>query len=187
MLIGYARISTTDQNLDLQHDALRGAGCQKIFDDRASGARADRPGLARVFDHLRTGDTLVVWRLDRLGRSLKDLIAQVEDLKAQGVGLKSLEESIDTTHPNGELILHLFGSLAQFERTLIKERTRAGLAAARARGRMGGRRKRLNAAKRAHAVALWRGREHTVREICTLMGIGRSTLYDYIRESTHGG
>lgn len=112
MLIGYARISTTDQNLDLQHDALRAAGCQKIFDDRASGARADRPGLARIFDHLRKGDTLVVWRLDRLGRSLKDLTAQVEDLKAQGVGLKSLEESIDTTHPNGELILHLFGSLA---------------------------------------------------------------------------
>src|ERR671917_2418146 len=137
MQIGYARVSTEEQTLNLQLDALHAAGCEQIFTDWVSGARAERPGLANALGHLREGDTLVVWRLDRLGRSLPHLIETVTALAARGVGFRSLTESIDTTHSGGKLIFHIFGALAEFERDLIRERTRAGLAAARARGRNG--------------------------------------------------
>ena len=186
MLIGYARVSKGEQNLDLQHDALSAAGCERIFDDRASGARTERPGLTRALEQIRDGDTLVVWRLDRLGRSLRDLISRAEELKEMGAGLKSLQESIDTTSSGGQLVFHLFGSLAEFERDLIRERTQAGLKAARARGRRGGRKKALTARQRAHAVDLYRSREHTVAEICGLMGISRATLYAYVGEFSDG-
>ena len=184
MRVGYCRISTGDQTLDLQRDALKEAGCKRVFEDTASGGMADRPGLQAALDHLRAGDTLVVWRLDRLGRSLKDLIARAESLRTQGVGLRSLKESIDTDSSAGQLIFHIFGALAEFERALIRERTNAGLSAARARGRRGGRPKRLDAKKRAHAVELYRSRKHTVKEICELMGVSRATLYGYVRESS---
>lgn len=186
MLIGYARVSTDDQTLDLQRDALTAAGCEKLFEDTASGAKADRPGLMRALDHVRAGDTFVVWRLDRLGRSLKDLIVRAEELHDQGVGFRSLQESIDTTTSGGQLVFHIFGALAEFERTLIRERTQAGLAAARARGRKGGRRKLLDARKRAHAVDLYKSRKHTAKEICDLMGISRATLYAYVEEFSDG-
>ena len=184
MLIGYARVSTDDQTLDLQRDALEEAGCERIFEDTSGGA-GDRPNLQQAFSHLRAGDTLVVWRLDRLGRSLKDLIARAESLCSKGVGLKSLKEAIDTDSPTGQLVFHIFGALAEFERALIRERTQAGLQAARARGRLGGRRKRLNAQQRAHAVQLYRSRRHTVKEICSLMGIARATLYANINEAAN--
>ena len=187
MRIGYARVSTEEQSLELQHDALRSAGCERIFDDRASGAKAQRPGLHRALEQLRGGDTLVVWRLDRLGRSLKDLIARAEELKGMGVGLKSLQEGVDTTSSGGQLIFHLFGALAEFERCLNSERTQAGLAAARARGRKGGRKKKLTTPQRAHAVEIYRSREHTVPEICSLMGISRATLYAYVDEFSDAG
>lgn len=182
MLIGCARVSTDDQTLDLQRDALTEAGCDRIFEDTAGGA-AERPNLHQALSHLRTGDALVVWRLDRIGRSLKDLIIRAEELRARGVGLRSLHEAIDTDSSSGRLIFHIFGALAEFERALIRERTQAGLQAARARGRLGGRRKRLNAQQRAHAVQLYRSRQHTVKEICSLMGIARATLYAYVSEA----
>jgi len=145
MLIGYARVSSDDQNLDLQLDELKKAGCKKILEDRISGARASRPGLERMLETVREGDVVVVWRLDRLGRSLKDLIELVASLETRGVGLTSLKEKIDTTSSSGRLVFHIFGALAEFERSLIRDRTSAGLAAARARGRTGGRPKALDA------------------------------------------
>ena len=181
MLIGYARVSTDDQTLDLQRDALTEAGCERIFEDTAGGT-AERPSLEQALSHLRSGDTLVVWRLDRLGRSLKDLISRAEALRTGGVGLKSLKEAIETDSPTGQLVFHIFGALAEFKRALIRERTQAGLQAARARGRLGGRKKRLNVQQRRHAVELYRSRQHTVKEICSLMGISRATLYAYVEE-----
>ena len=139
MYIGYARVSTQDQHLDLQQDALQQAGCTRIIVDRVSGTVAERPGLAKLKEILRAEDTLVVWRLDRLGRSLKDLIAWVAWLEQEGIGLRSLHEALDTTTPSGKLTFHIFGALAEFERQLIQERTQAGLRVARARGRLGGR------------------------------------------------
>lgn len=186
MLIGYARVSTDDQNLDLQRDALSAAGCAKVFEDMMGGAKADRPGLRQALDHLRTGDTLVIWRLDRLGRSLKDLIARAEDLRLRGVGLQSLQETINTDSSSGQLIFHIFGALSEFEHNLVRERTQAGLAAARARGRKGGRRKRLDEKQRAHTVELYNSRKHTAKEICALMGISRATLYTYVEEFSDG-
>ena len=183
MLIGYARVSTDDQNLDLQHDALHKAGCEKIYSDQQSGANADRPGLVSAFDTLRARDTLVIWRLDRLGRSLKDLIQMVEQLEKRGVGLKSIQENIDTTTSGGRLVFHLFGALAEFERNLIRERTQAGLSAARARGRLGGRPKLLDPNKRELVLRLYRERQHTIAEICAMMGIAKSTLYNYLAEA----
>lgn len=183
MLIGYARVSTDDQHLDLQRDALQKAGCERVFEDTASGAKAERVGLATLMAVLRAGDTVVIWRLDRLGRSLKDLIALVEQLDAGGVGLRSVQENIDTASIGGRLVFHLFGALAEFERNLIRERTRSGLTAARARGRQGGRKKRLDPAKRAVALRLYHERQHTVEEICRMMGVGRSTLYNYLTEA----
>lgn len=180
MLVGYARISTDDQNLNLQRDALQLAGCEKIFEDQISGAKAERPGLHAVLQFVRPGDTLVIWRLDRLSRSLKDLIEMVNALESNGIGLKSLQESIDTTSSSGMLIFHVFGALAEFERNLTRERTQAGLQAARARGRKGGRPKTLNKDKQALAVQLYDERKHTVTQICELMGVSRPTLYKYI-------
>src|SRR2546421_2459237 len=139
MLIGYARVSTQDQTLDLQTDALNRAGCEKMFTDTTSGAKSERPGLQDAMNHLRAGDTLVVWRLDRLGRTLKHLIATIADLSDNDIGFKSLQENMDTTTSGGKLIFHIFGALAEFEREIIRERTNAGLQAARARGRVGGR------------------------------------------------
>lgn len=180
MLVGYARVSTDDQNLNLQRDALQMAGCEKIFEDQISGAKAERPGLHAGLQFVRTGDTLVIWRLDRLSRTLKDLIEMVKLLESNGIGLKSLQESIDTTSSSGMLIFHLFGALAEFERNLTRERTQAGLQAARARGRKGGRPKVLNKDKQALAVQLYDERKHTVAQICELMGVSKPTLYKYI-------
>ena len=178
MLIGYARISTDDQNLALQHDALTAAGCEKVYEDRISGARAERPGLALALEVARAGDTLVVWRLDRLGRSLKDLIALAERLERQKVGLRSLKEALDTASSGGRLIFHMFGALAEFERDLIRERTHAGLAAARARGRVGGRPKKLADPKTlALAQKLYDDGQTDVATICRTLGIARATLY----------
>ena len=187
MLIGYARVSTDDQNLDLQRDALQAAGCERIFEDMASGAKADRTGMAELLAALRADDTVVIWRLDRLGRSLKNLIALVEHLEVAQVGLRSLQENIDTTSSGGRLVFHLFGALAEFERNLIRERTRAGMAAARARGRMGGRPKRLDPAKRALALRLHQEEKHTIKEICQMMGISKSTLYNYLATANRVG
>ncbi len=184
MLIGYARVSTDDQNLHLQKDALNTTKCDRIFEDCLSGSKSKRPGLDAALEMLRTGDTLVVWRLDRLGRSLKDLIQLTETLKERGVGLKSLQEAIDTTTSSGQLIFHLFAALAEFERNLIRERTNAGLAAARARGRLGGRPKALDANKRKLAVELYHKSEHSIDEICGMMGISKPTLYKYVDDKS---
>jgi DNA invertase Pin-like site-specific DNA recombinase len=186
MLIGYARVSTDDQNLNLQQDALRAAGCEKIFEDYISGAKANRPGLNSAMEMARAGDTLVVWRLDRLGRSLKDLIELTEALKGRSIGLHSLQESIDTTSSSGQLIFQIFGALAEFERNLIRERTQAGLIAARARGRLGGRPKALDPKKRELAVKLYNDRELLIDEICEMMGISKPTLYKYVAENLSG-
>ena len=155
MRVGYARVSTSDQNPDLQLDALRRAGCERVFTEKASGARDDRPELARILGEvLRAGDTLVVWKLDRLARSLKKLIASAEELEREKIGLVSLTENIDTTTPGGRLIFHVFGALGQFERDLIRERTKAGLTAAAARGRKGGRKPVVTADKLQRAREL---------------------------------
>jgi DNA invertase Pin-like site-specific DNA recombinase len=187
MLIGYARVSTTDQNLDLQKDALLAAGCERIFNDTASGAKADRPGLTQALQHCRPADTLVVWKLDRLGRSLPHLVETVRDLVAQGVGFKSLQENIDTTSSGGKLIFHIFASLAEFERDIIRERTKAGLSAARVRGRKGGRPKGVDEKKRKAALALKKDRERSVKEICEIVGISRNTYYKYTRSEDNNG
>lgn len=182
MLIGYARISTNDQNLDLQRDALEAAGCERLFTDTASGAKAERPGLKEALQECRKGDTLVVWKLDRLGRSLPHLVETVRDLMAREVGFKSLQESIDTTTSGGKLIFHLFASLAEFERDLIRERTNAGLSAARARGRKGGRPKGVrDPNKQKAAMALKNDTSRSVSEICQILGVCRNTYYKYIR------
>src|ERR687885_2778915 len=175
MLIGYARVSTDDQNLDLQRDALEKAGCELIFDDMVSGTKARRAGLEQALSHLREGDTLVVWRLDRLGRSLRHLIDTVTDLQERGIGFKSLTESIDTTTSGGKLVFHIFGALAEFEREIIRERTRAGLLAARARGRRGGRPKALKDKKVAMAQALYNDKHNSIAEICKTLNISRAT------------
>src|SRR5205814_2801399 len=154
MLIGYARVSTQYQTLHLQKDALEKLGCNKIFTDTASGAKAERKGLEEALEYVREGDTLVVWRLDRLGRSLKHLIETITELNNRKIGFKSIQENIDTTTSGEKLVFHIFGALAEFERDIIKERTKAGLTAARARGRLGGRPKALNAKKASIALAL---------------------------------
>ncbi len=173
MLMGYARVSTTDQPLAFQRDALTAAGCQDGFTDTMSGTTDRRSGLEQALSHLRAGDTLVVWRLDRLGRSLKHLIETVHDLERQGVGFRSLTESIDTTTPGGTLSFHVFGTLAEFERALIVERTQAGLAAARAPGRTGGRPRgttRQDAKKLALAQHLTSEGKRNVTETCRTWG-----------------
>lgn len=179
MKIGYARVSSDDQNLDLQRDALKQAGCERLYEEKESGGKIDRPELLRLMEVLRTGDTLVVWRLDRLGRSLKHLIETVEQLEALGVGFQSVTEAINTTTSGGKLVFHIFAALAEFERTLIQERTRAGLKAARARGRQGGRPRTLNEDKRRMAQALRDDPGQSVASICKALGITRTTFYRY--------
>jgi DNA invertase Pin-like site-specific DNA recombinase len=184
-LIGYARVSTLDQDPALQLDALAAAGCAKVFEDRASGARSDRPGLRQALDYVREGDVLIVWKLDRLGRSLAHLIETVAMLEQHGVGFRSITEAIDTTTPGGRLVFHLFGALGQFERDLIRERTRAGLAAAAARGRKGGRKPVINADTLARArVMIAKGL--TVRETAIRLQVGKTTLYEALRCSANG-
>src|SRR4051812_21934550 len=179
-LVGYARVSTLDQTPALQLDALSAAGCTKVFDDHASGARSDRPGLQRALDYVRQGDVLVVWKLDRLGRSLAHLIEVVTELEHRGVGFRSITEAIDTTTPGGRLVFHLFGALGQFERDLIRERTRAGLTAAAARGRKGGRKPVIDAENLARARRMI-AKGLTVRETATRLKIGKTALYDMLR------
>ena len=194
MKIGYARVSTNEQDLDLQLDALKNTGCEKIFQDVASGANTERPGLDDALQHLREGDTLVVWKLDRLGRSLRHLIDVVTSLNDDGVFFLSLQESIDTSSSSGKLIFHVFGALAEFERDLIRERTLAGLAAARARGRVGGRPRIMDANKLSMAKALLADESNSISEICKILGVSRSTYYNYLnaeqnnkpKESEHG-
>ncbi len=181
MLIGYARVSTAEQSLDLQQDALTAAGCERIYTDVASGARIERSGLAEALGYLRPGDTLVVWKLDRLGRSLRHLIDLVNALHARPVGFRSLQESIDTTTPGGKLVFHVFGALAEFERDLIRERTQAGLLAARARGRVGGRPKVLDPKKQAMAQRLYDDPNNSIDDICRTLRISRTTLYRYVK------
>ena len=182
MLIGYVRVSMQDQDLNLQKDALKKAGCKKIFQDHISGAKAKRSGLDRAMEAARKGEVLVVWRLDRLGRSLKHPIELIGRLEKEGIDFKSLQESIDTTTSGGKLIFHIFGALAEFERNLIRERTQAGLAAARARGKMGGRPKALDPKKRKLAIQLYKDKTHPVMHICNIMGISKMTLYRYLRD-----
>lgn len=179
-LIGYARVSTDDQNASLQVDALKKAGCIKVFTDHASGSKASRPELDRMLDQLRAGDVIVVWRLDRLGRSLKNLIELVEGLADRGVGFRSLSESIDTTTANGRLFFSIMGALAEFERDLIRERTNAGLLAARARGRVGGRPSVMNAKKIDKARKLYDSRQHTVAEIADMLNVSVATIYRHL-------
>src|SRR3954452_2413474 len=180
MLIGYARVSTLEQNLDLQEDALEAAGCQKIYTDKTGGAKAERPGLERALADVRPGDSLVVWKLDRLGRSLKHLIETVTALSNRGVGFRSLTEAIDTTTPGGRLIFHIFGALGQFERDLIQERTRAGLTAATVRGRKSGRKPVITGEKLNRARGMV-GTGLTVREIATRLKVGKTALYEALR------
>lgn len=182
MRIGYARVSTADQNLHLQKDALKAAGCQEIWEDTVSGAKVARPGLEKALQRLREGDTLVVWKLDRLGRSLKHLIESVHALEERGVGFRSLQDNIDTSSPGGKLLFHILGSLAEFERDLIRERTNAGLAAARARGRKGGRPAGGFAKKKEAAIALRQDPKRSVQEICEMLHISQATFYRYVKE-----
>src|SRR5438876_11012402 len=184
MKIGYIRVSKQEQNEALQRDALKEAHCEKYFSDKMTGAKFERKGLEELLAFVRVGDTVVIWKLDRLGRSLKDLIEILNLLKDRGVDFISLTEQIDTTTPGGKLIFHLMGALAEFERDLIRERTNAGLAAARARGRVGGRpRKLATSGKVALALRLVEDSKHSIDDICSTLGISRSTLYRYVREA----
>jgi DNA invertase Pin-like site-specific DNA recombinase len=173
-LLGYARVSTTDQQPQLQVDALTAAGCYRVFTETASGARTNRPTLEQLLDQLRPGDTLVVWKLDRLGRSLRHLVDTLAD---RGVGFRSLQEAIDTTTPGGKLVFHVFVALAEFERDLIRERTSAGLAAAWARGRHGVRPSVMTAHKLRVAWEMYRSGQYTVAAIATTLGVSRASIY----------
>jgi DNA invertase Pin-like site-specific DNA recombinase len=179
-LLGYARVSTTDQHPHLQVDALERARCYRVFTETASGARTERPILAQVSDQLRPGDTLVVWKLDRLGRSLRHLVDTVTGLAERGIGFRSLQEAIDTTTPGGKLVFHVFAALAEFERDLIRERTAAGLAAARARGRHGGRPSVLGGQKLRVAQEMYRSGQYTVSAIAQTLGVSRASLYRHL-------
>jgi len=181
--IGYSRVSTVDQAADLQHDEFARAGCSRVFTDTASGSATERPQLSAALDYLREGDVLVVWRLDRLGRSLKHLVQVVSDLHDRGVGFRSLHENIDTTTPTGRLVFHIFAALAEFERDLIRERTTAGLAAARARGRKGGRKPVLTARKVKVAHQMYQAGDSTVAEIAAVLGVSRATVYRHLNAS----
>ena len=180
MLVGYARVSTQEQDLALQLDALKGAGCEKVFEEKASGAQRERPMLKAALEYMREGDTLAVWKLDRLARSLKQLIETVEAFGERGLGLRSLTEAIDTTTAGGKLVFHIFAALAEFERGVIRERTMAGLQAARARGRKGGRPPALTAKDLATAMAMLKNSEITVLEVAKRLGVAASTLYRHL-------
>jgi DNA invertase Pin-like site-specific DNA recombinase len=187
MRIGYARVSTSGQDHDPQLDRLTAAGCDRIYTDTASGALASRPEWDRCRDQLRAGDVLVIVRLDRIGRSLRNLLEVVASLEHRGIGLCVLDQQIDTTTPAGKFMFHVLAALSEFERDLIRERTRDGLAAARARGRNGGRRPKLTAAQQATVRRMYRAagpdgkRAHTVAEIAAAVGVHRTTVYDYLR------
>ncbi len=185
MLVGYARVSTAHQDEALQMDALNRAGCEKIFTERLSGAKRDRPQLNAALDYMRDGDTLVVWKLDRLARSMRQLIETIEMLAVRGIGFQSLTEEMDTTTSGGKLVFHIFGALAEFERDLIRERTKAGLEAARARGRVGGRTPSLSKEDLQIAKALLKDPDITVAEIAKRLGVHRTTLYNYLPAARH--
>nr|WP_294548524.1 recombinase family protein [uncultured Rhodopila sp.] len=180
MRVGYARVSTQDQTPALQLDALKAAGCERVFQEKASGAQRDRPELAAALDYMRGGDTLVVWKLDRLARSMKQLIETVEKMEARQIGFRSLTEAIDTTTAGGRLVFHVFAALAEFERSVIRERTTAGLAAARARGRKGGRPRSLTEKDIAAARAMLSNPDITVDEVARRLGVGPATLYRHL-------
>ena len=180
MKIGYARVSTNDQNTNLQIDALKKSGCEKIFEEKASGAQRERPELKAALEYVRKGDTIVVWKLDRLARSLKQLIETVEDLERREIGFQSLTEAIDTSTSGGRLIFHIFASLAEFERNIIRERTKAGLESAKARGRTGGRPPKLSDKDIEVAKTLLKNPDITVAEVANKLGVSFPTLYRYI-------
>ena len=184
MKIGYARVSTKDQDLALQLDALEAAGCKKIYKEQISGSTRERPELEHLLEHLREGDVVVIWKLDRLARSMKDLVNLVNEIQGKGAGLSSLNDQIDTTTPHGKFTFHIFAALAEFERDIIRERTNAGLAAARARGRKGGRPKGLSKKAQHTAIIaekLYEEGELTMKEICEQLSISKMTLYNYLR------
>jgi DNA invertase Pin-like site-specific DNA recombinase len=181
MMIGYARVSTAEQNEQLQTDALTEAGCERLFTDHASGAKAHRPELDHLLDTIRDGDTLIVWKLDRLGRSVQNLVDLMNLLQSRGVGFKSLTENMDTTTPGGVLIFNVFAAMAQFERDLIRERTNAGLQAARARGRKGGRPSKLSDKERVRIRELYQSRALTVQEIADKYHVSRKTIYSSLK------
>lgn len=185
MNIGYARTSTTDQNTDLQIDALNDADCIKVFQEKASGAQRDRPELKAALEYAREGDTIVVWKLDRLARSIKQLIETIENLEERNIGFRSLTENIDTTTNGGKLIFHIFAALAEFERGIIRERTVAGLEAAKARGKIGGRPPALNSDDINVARTLLADSEITVKEVAQRLGVSVSTLYKHIPAAKH--
>ena len=187
MLIGYARVSTEDQKLDLQRDALALVGCHRVFEDRASGARADRPGLAAALSHLRRGDTLVVWRLDRLGRTTHQLVNLLEQFEQDGVRLRSLQDGIDPSSVMGKAMLQIGAVFAEMERNLLRERTKAGLAAARARGRLGGRKPRLSADGLDTARRLMADPMLSMGEVASRLGVGRTTLYRALSRAARAG
>ena len=182
MLIGYARVSTLEQSLDLQTDALNRTGCEKLFTDKAGGARSARPGLDQALAHLRKGDTLVVWKLDRLGRSIRHLIETVGQLQERKVGFRSLQESIDTTTSGGKLVFHVFAALAEFERDITRERTLAALADAPARGRRGNRPRNYDDKQKLHATLLHADPSSSVKDISHRLGISQATPYRYLAE-----
>ncbi|MDP3704977.1 MAG: recombinase family protein [Legionellaceae bacterium] len=181
MKVGYARVSTKEQHLHLQEDALKIAGCEEIYTDIASGSKAQRPGLEKALAYAREGDTLVVWKLDRLGRSIQRLIQTVATLNERKISFKSLQENIDTTSSGGKLIFHMFSALAEFERDLIRERTGAGLKAARARGRMGGRPSLLDNRQIKRMIEMYEEQKNTVAEICKIYEISRPSFYNYLK------
>lgn len=180
MKIGYARVSTEDQSFSFQKDALNDAKCEKIFTDKVSGVKWKRVGLEKMLDTLRKGDTVVVWRLDRLGRSMKELIDLVNRFQDMGVGFVSLTENIDTTTNTGRLVFHIFCALSDFERNLIRERTNAGLKSARARGRVGGRPAKMDGKKIEKLKKLYNSREVEIKDLMKMFGISRPTLYRYV-------
>lgn len=180
MKIGYTRVSRRDQNPQLQENELRAAGCEKVVWEKESGAKSERPGLARVLDLCRESDTLVVWRLDRLGRSLKDLMERVQELQERGVEFQSLREAIDTNTPGGRLVFHIFGALSEFEREVIRERTYAGLASARPRGRKGGRKPAMDGKQVELARRMLRDPETTVGKVASTFGVSPATIYRHV-------
>ncbi|KUJ74541.1 DNA invertase [Thiomicrospira sp. XS5] len=187
MFIGYARVSTQDQNLELQQDALEKEGCEQTFQEKITGKNKERPELETCMKMLRDGDVLVVWKLDRLARSLKDLIEIVSELESRGVGFKSLTESIDTTSPGGKLIFHIFGALSEFEHSLIRERTLEGLKAARARGRKGGRKPAMNRSDVQKAAAMLKDPLITKTEVAKHFGVSRLTLNKSLNREGYDG
>ena len=180
MFVGYARVSTRDQSPALQLDSLRQAGCERTFMEKASGAQRDRPELSAALDYIRAGDTLVVWKLDRLARSVRQLVETAEDLQQRGIGLRVLTQQIDTTTPGGRLVFHVFAAMAEFERELILERTHAGLVAAKALGRRGGRKPAMGPSEVKRAKAMLTDPTITVEEVARQMGVQPSTLYRHI-------